>query len=179
MLKNITRVLIILFMCILQTTLFQYLNINNVSPNLFIITIVSLSALRGRKEGLFYGAAFGLIQDIFYGNNVGFYILIYMLIATLAGYLYKNYYAESMVIPLVAIGVGDYIYNAIVYFFTYLMRGKIDLLYYVFNIIFPEITYTVFVAVLMYRLFILYSYMMNEYEKDKRKGDDDFYERNI
>ena len=178
MLKNSTRVFIIILMSVLQSTLFQYLSINNVSPNLFVITIVSISSLRGRKEGLIYATFFGLIQDILYGNTVGFYVLIYMLIAALAGYLYQNYYTESMVIPLVAIGIGDYIYNVLVYLFTYLMRGKVDLIYYTFNLIFPEITYTLFIAVILYRILILYSQFLNEYEKEKRKGDDDFYERN-
>lgn len=177
MLKNLLRGVIIIIILLLQTTLFQYLNINNVSPNLFVVTIVSLSALQGRKEGLIYAIAFGLTQDIFYGNIVGFYVLIYILIGALAGYLYQNYYTENIVIPLIAIGIGDLILNILVYFFTFLLRGKIDIGYYIFKIIFPEITYTVFIAVILYRLYIIYNYLITEYEKEKRKGDDDFYER--
>lgn len=177
MLKNLTRALIIISMIILQTTLFQYLNINNVSPNLFIVTIVSLSALQGRKEGLIYAIAFGLVQDILYGNIVGFYILIYMLIGALAGYLYQNYYTENIVIPLFAIGIGDMILNILIYVFTFLLRGKINIGYYIFKIAFPEITYTVFIAVVLYRLYMFYNHLITEYEKEKRKGDDDFYER--
>lgn len=179
MLKNITRGVIIIMIIVLQTTLFQYLNINNVSPNLFIITIVSLSALQGRKEGLIFALAFGLVQDILFGNIVGFYVLIYMLIAALAGYLYQNYYTENIVIPLVAMGIGDLIYNVLIFFFTFLLRGKINIGYYIFNIIFPEITYTVFIAVLLYRVYMIYSRLIHEYEKEKRKGDDDFYERDL
>jgi len=176
MLRNISRLFIIITITLLQTTFFQVISINNVSPNLFIITIVSMSCLMGRREGIIYGVVFGLIQDILYGSIVGFYVLIYLAIAGVSGYFYRNYYAESVVIPLATIGVSDFAYNFIVYVLTFLLRGRLDVLYYLGVIILPEITYTVVVAVFLYRLYIVYDHYMVEYEKEKRKGDDDIYE---
>lgn len=177
MVKNLSRAIIIILIAVLSTTLFQTLAINNVSPNLMIITIVSISVLLGREEGLIFAFFFGLIQDIFYFQVVGFHVIIYCLIAYFTGYLYRNFYAESVVIPLVAIGVSDLSYNIIVFITTYLFRGSINLLYYSYAIILPEVTYTVVIAVVLYRLYIIYSQWITEYEKDKRKGDDELYER--
>ncbi|MBN2221571.1 MAG: rod shape-determining protein MreD [Vallitaleaceae bacterium] len=177
MLKKALTLFIIITMVVLQTTFFQFVSINNVSPNLFIITIVSLSALRGRNEGLFYAVAFGFIHDVFYGSVVGFYILIYTFIAFFSGYLYENYDGESVVIPLSVIGVADLIYNFIVYFFTYLLRGRLDLGYYIFQLILPEITYTIVVAVLLYRIYIVYVRFIFQYEKTKRKGKEEIDDR--
>lgn len=179
MLKNFTRLGIIIVIAVLQTTFFQFININNVSPNLFIITIVSISVLQGRKEGIIYAVAFGLIQDILFGALVGYFVLIYLLAAGVSGYLYRNFYAESVVIPLTAIGLSSLGYNLIIYFTTYLLRGRIDVFYYLFVIILPELTYTVVIAVILYRLYIMYSHFIDEYEKEKRKGDDDLYEGNF
>lgn len=179
MVKNFSRLLIIIVITVLQTTFFQFINFNNVSPNLFIITIVSISILQGRNEGIIYSVAFGLIQDILFGSLVGYFVLIYLLAAGVTGYLYRNFYAESVVIPLTAIGASSLGYNLIIYFTTYLLRGRIDVFYYLFAIIIPELTYTVVVAIVFYRLFIVYSHLINEYEKEKRKGDDDLYERNL
>jgi len=179
MLKNFTRLMIIIIIAVLQTTFFQFINISNVSPNLFIITIVSISVLQGRKEGMIYAVAFGLIQDILFGALVGYFVLIYLLAAGISGYLYRNFYAESVVIPLTAIGISSFAYNLIIYFTTYLLRGRIDVVYYLFVIILPELTYTVVVAVGLYRIFIMYSHYMDEYEKDKRKGGDGLYERDF
>ncbi len=175
MFKNLLRFAIIVVITVLQTTFFQGISINNVSPNLFIITIVSISALQGRQEGIIFGVAFGLIQDILFGPLVGFNVLIYLLIASVSGYLHMNYYAESVVIPLTAVAISDLVHNLIIYILTYLMRGRIDFLYYFGIIILPEITYTVVVAVLLYRLYIIYSRFISDYDKDKRKGDDELY----
>jgi len=179
MLKTISRIVIIILITVLQTTFFQFININNVSPNLFIITIVSISVLQGRKEGIIYSVSFGLIQDILFGSVVGFYVLIYLAIGSLSAYLYRNFYAESVVIPLSAIGVSSLAYNFIVYILTYLLRGKIEFFYYLIVVILPEITYTVVVAVLLYRLYIVYSHFIDDYEKEKRKGDGDLYEGDL
>jgi rod shape-determining protein MreD len=106
-------------------------------------------------------------------------VLIYLAIGSLSAYLYRNFYAESVVIPLSAIGVSSLAYNFIVYILTYLLRGKIEFFYYLIVVILPEITYTVVVAVLLYRLYIVYSHFIDDYEKEKRKGDGDLYEGDL
>ncbi len=176
MLKKSLTALIIILISVFQTTLFQHLSINNTTPNLFIVTIVSLSALMGRKEGLVYAIFFGLIQDIQFGGVVGFYVLIYASIAYVAGYLYRNYYAESMVIPLILIGLSDLFYNLVIFIFTYLFRGRLDLGYYFGYIIAPEVTYTVFMGVIFYRIYIVYYNFLRNYHKQKRKGEETFNE---
>lgn len=177
MMKNIFRALIILLVAILSATLFQSLAINNVSPNIILITIVSISVLQGREEGIIFAVFFGLIHDILYFDVVGFHVIIYVVIAYFTGYLYRNFYAESVVIPLTAIGASNLIYNIIIFLTTYMFRGSLNIFYYFYAIILPEVTYTVVVAVVLYRIFIIYSHFITEYEKEKRKGDDEIYER--
>lgn len=177
MLKKTMTLIIIITMVVLQTTFFQFVSINNVSPNLFIITIVSIAALQGRNEGLVYAVIFGFIQDVFYGSVVGFYTLIYSVIAFFSGYLYENYDGESVVIPLSIIGLADFAYNFIVFFFTYLLRGRLDFVYYIFQLILPEITYTIVVAILLYRIYIVYVRFITHYEKTKRKGKEELDDR--
>ena len=176
MFKKSLTALIIIFIIVLQTTLFQQLSINNTTPNLFIITIVSLSALMGQKEGLIYAISFGLVQDILFGGVVGFYVIIYSLIAYVSGYLYHNYYAESMVIPLIVIGLSDFFYNLIIFVFTYLFRGQLEIGYYFGFIMAPEITYTVFMGVIFYRIYISYYTLLRNLHSKKRKGEDVFNE---
>ncbi|WZL83161.1 rod shape-determining protein MreD [Vallitaleaceae bacterium 9-2] len=176
MIKKISTGLIIIFIIILQTTLFQQLSINNTTPNLFIITIVSISALMGRKDGLLYAILFGVVQDIQFGGVVGFYVLVYAIIAYVSGYLYRNYYAESMMIPLIVIGLSDLFYNLVIFIFTYLLRGRLELGYYFGFIIAPEVTYTVFIGVLFYRLYIIYFNFLRMTHTKKRKGEDAFNE---
>ncbi len=179
MYKNFLRAIIIISISVLSTTFFQFLNINNVSPNLIIITIVSISVLQGRNEGVMFAVFLGFIQDILFGQVIGYNILIYVFIAYTTGYLYRNFYAESVVIPLVAIGVSDLVYTIIIFITSYMFRGSLNVFYYSYAVIFPEVTYTVAVAVVLYRIFIVYSHYIHEYEKEKRKGDGELYERRL
>ncbi len=177
MMKNALRALIILLVSVLSSTLFQSMAINNVSPNIIIITIVSISVLQGREEGMIFAVFFGLIQDILFFEVVGYHVIIYIIIVYFTGYLYRNFYAESVVVPLTAIGVSDLVYNIIVFLTTYMFRGSLNIFYYSYAVVLPELTYTVVVAVVLYRLYIVYSHFINEYEKEKRKGDEEIYER--
>ncbi len=158
--KYIIAFIIVIITVLLQTTLFQVLAINHVSPNLFIITLISISALRGRNEGLVFGILFGLYQDILYGEVVGFYVLIYALLAIMGSYLYENYYSESVVLPLSFIALADFLYNLYIYVFTFMFRGRLDIDYYLTRIIVPEVTYTVVIGILLYRLYIVYAAWM-------------------
>lgn len=178
-LKRVLTAIIFIATVVLQTTLFQAIAINNVSPNVFIIIIVSISALRSRSEGAVYGVLFGLAQDIFYGSVVGYYVLIYVLIAIVAGFLYRNYYPNSIVIPLTVIGVSDLVYNLYVFLTTYVLRGSIDVGYYLVHIYLPELTYTVVLSIVLYRFLFMYSRFLDNYEHDYRKGEDDLSERHI
>lgn len=150
---------IIIINLILQPIIFSHLKLNGVVPNIFIITIVSFALLRGKTEGLVVGLVIGLYQDILYGSVVGFYGIIYMLIGYFTGFLYRNFYRESLLIPITVIGITDLIQNFLNYFFTFLFRGRLGFYYYARQILFPEILYTVFVGFFMYKLY----YIINNY----------------
>lgn len=170
--KYIIGFMLIILIVLLQTTLFQVLSINHVSPNLFIITLISISALRGRNEGLAFGIIFGLYQDILYGEVVGFYVIIYALLAIMGSYLYENYYSESVVLPLSFIALADFLYNVYIFIFTYMFRGRLEINYYLTRIIIPEVTYTVVIGILLYRLYIVYAAWMNARESVYGQEDD-------
>ncbi len=172
--KKICTVIILLTVITLQTTLFHALSINNTTPNLFIITIVSISALMGRQDGLIYAIVFGLVQDIQFGVAIGFYVLIYAVIAYVSGYLYRNYYTENIIIPLSVMGLSDFFYNVLIFIFTYLFRGRLDIGYYLAYIVAPEVTYTIFVGVFLYRIYIGYFHYLRAEPSKKRKGEDLF-----
>ena len=67
-------IILILLTFVLQTTLMQTFAIASVSPNLPIILTVSFALMRGKREGMFVGAFFGILMDIFYGPVLGFHM---------------------------------------------------------------------------------------------------------
>jgi rod shape-determining protein MreD len=142
----------ILICFLLQTTVFQWFRLAGVTPNLLLILTVSIGFMRGRKEGLFIGFICGLLIDVYYGNLIGICALIYLVIGYLSGYANKIFAREDLSIPLLLIGVGEFIYFFLYYVLEFLLRGRLNIIYYFIHIGFPRIIYTVVVSTFMYKL---------------------------
>ncbi len=147
--------LMIVFTYVIQTTFLKSIAIRGVSPNLFIIVVVSIGLLRGRTEGAIIGAIIGMLCDLFYGGVFGFYSVIYMNMGFFSGYFYNFVYKDNIVLPMILIGASDVLYNYIVFFFTFAFRGKLNMTSYINQIFFTELVYTLIVGFLIYRMFYI------------------------
>ena len=162
--RKVTLAVLILFTFILQSTVFQSLAIASITPNLLLILTVSFGFMRGKKEGLFVGFFCGLFIDIFYGNLVGFYALIYMYIGYLNGFLYKVFYDEDVKVPMVLVAVSDLAYGLAIYILQFMLRGRLGIFNYLRHIIIPEMVYTVLITVILYRLLYKLNHWLTESE---------------
>lgn len=149
--RKLILAVLILLAFILQGTLFQALSIASIVPNLLLILTVSFGFMRGKKEGLFVGFFCGILIDIFYGNVIGFYALLYMYIGFLNGFLYKIFFDEDVKVPMVLVSVSDIFYGIVVYGLRFLLRGRLDFFSYLRHIIIPEMVYTVLITAIVYR----------------------------
>ena len=148
--RKITITLIIIVCFLLQTTLFKALSFASISPNLLIVIVSSFGFMRGKKEGLVIGFCCGLLMDIFYGNILGFYALIYMYIGYCNGFFRKIFYPEEIKLPMLLISVSDLSCNLLIYFFLFLFRKRFDFIYYLWHIMIPEFVYTILITVVLY-----------------------------
>lgn len=151
--KRILSVGILVALCfILQCTLFQKLSLASISPNLLIVVTSSFGFMRGKKEGLWIGFFSGLCIDIFYGEVLGFYSLIYMYIGYMNGFFHKIFYDEDVKLPMILISCSDLIYGLLLYFFLFVLRSRFDFPYYFLHVIIPELVYTVGITIVLYRI---------------------------
>ena len=125
--RKLILAVLILLAFVLQGTVFQTLSIASIVPNLLLILTVSFGFMRGKKEGLFVGFFCGLLIDIFYGNMIGFYALIYMYIGFGNGFLYKIFFDEDVKVPMVLVAVSDIAYGVIVYGLQFMMADSLSL----------------------------------------------------
>ena len=65
--RCITIGIIIVICFLLQCTVFHYIELAGVVPNLLLIVTMSFGLMRGRREGLLVGFFSGLLIDIFFG----------------------------------------------------------------------------------------------------------------
>ena len=150
---------------VLQCTLFQTLSIADISPNLLIVVTSSFGFMRGKKEGLFIGFFSGLLIDIFYGEVLGFYALLYMYIGYTNGFFHKIFYDVDVKLPMILITASNVVYGVIIYLFLFLLRNRLDFIYYFRRVIIPETVYTVTVTIVLYRVILLINRRLEAEEK--------------
>lgn len=154
MTKKVTAFLVVIIAYLLQTTVFQHLQLANVVPNLLLVVVVSYAYLRGRTSGLLIGFLCGLILDMHGGTVVGLYAFILMSIGFVVGFCQKFYFTDSLLLPAILIVSSDFVYSIYYYVTEFLMRGRLHLGFYFLHVILPEMIYTVLIGIVLYRLIV-------------------------
>ena len=158
---------IIIVLCFLmQTTVFQSIALAGKVPNLILIVVVAIAYMRGKKEGMYVGFASGLLIDFVYGDVIGMYAVLLVVIGYVVGICNEIYYRDELSVPIILIAISDFMFNFAYYVFNFLLRGRLDVLYYIRRTILPEVVYTVLVAVVLYQLLHTLNYYL-ELKEDK------------
>lgn len=169
MIRKIKRPLITIFIIVicflLECTVFQSLSFASITPNLLIIVTASFGFMRGKKEGMFVGFLCGIITDIFFGDLIGFYALLYTVLGYMNGFFKRIFYPEDIKLPLFLIAVSDFVLENAVCVFLFVMRSQFDYGYYLGHIIIPELIYTVLVTLLLYQMILGLNQRLESEEK--------------
>lgn len=151
--KLIVYLLEIIICFVLQSSMFHYIQLVDIMPNLLLILVAATAYMRGRMTGMMMGLFSGLLVDLMYGSYViGLYALLYLIIGYFIGFTNKVYSRDDYTLPIIIIAISDFIYGFFYYVFEFLLRGRLNFLYYLRRFILPEIIYTVAISVFMYKL---------------------------
>ncbi|MCR5107758.1 MAG: rod shape-determining protein MreD [Lachnospiraceae bacterium] len=150
---------------LLQSTVFRAISIAGIVPNVLIILTSSFGFMRGRKEGMVIGFFCGLLMDIFFGDIIGFYALIFLFIGYINGLFKAIFYPEDIKLPMILISASELMYCIFCYVFLFLLRGRMNFPYYLVHIILPEIVYTTVATLVIYRGILYANEWLEEYEK--------------
>lgn len=146
-------ILIELIICyILQSSVFINLSFVAVIPDLVMVIVVTMAYMRGSNAGILYGFCAGLLLDVVNGNHFGLYALLYLCIGFLCGFANRFYRKDNNVLPLALVVVAEFICLSVYYLFEHFMRGSMTYSFYLNYQMLPKITYTVFLAVFLYKL---------------------------
>lgn len=165
--KRIIVVSILVLICFLiQTTIVQYISLGSITPNLLIVVTSSIGFMRGKKEGMLTGFLCGLLIDVLYSDIMGYQALLYLMIGYGNGYFQQLFYDDDIKLPLVLIGVSELIYGIAIFIFSFLLRSKFDFSYYFYNIIIPELIYTLLITLILYQIIKKINHVL---ENDERR----------
>jgi rod shape-determining protein MreD len=147
--------------------MFHYVGLANVMPNMMLILVVSTAFMRGRMSGLLMGFFSGILVDLMFNDIIGLCGLFYMLIGYFIGYTHKFYDRDDYTIPILLTAVGDLVYGFFYYVFEFLLRGRLNFLYYFRRFILTEMIYTVAVSVLLYKLLHMINNLLDRKIKEE------------
>lgn len=167
--RYIYVILAIFIFYLLQCTVFSFLQLANIRPNLLLILTATLGFMRGQKEGMLVGFFSGLLLDIQFGSFLGFYALVYLIIGYANGMFYKHFYEEDFKLPLILISASELIYGHIIYVSMFLLRSDFRYPYYLGHTIMQELVYTVLVALIIYPVLL---YMNQKLEIEEKRSAD-------
>lgn len=157
--------MIILVCFLLQSTVFHYLTFASIRPNLLIVVTSSFGFMRGKKEGMFVGVICGLLSDLFWGNVLGFYMILYSVTGYVNGSFKRMFYDDDIKLPIVLIGASELIYGLMVYACIYMLRGDFAFLSHLTSIILPELVYTILVTLVLYQIILYVNKKLEEEEQ--------------
>lgn len=149
----------------IQSCIFPLLPFMSASPNLLLILTFSFGFIYGKEAGMLYGLVAGILLDLFYSGPFGFYTLLFVYIGYVNGICTKYYYEDYITLPLILSIVNELVYNTYIYVLRFLIRNRMDIIYYIREIVIPETIFTVVTTLLLYRLFLLTNRQLEALEK--------------
>ncbi|HJC58396.1 MAG TPA: rod shape-determining protein MreD [Candidatus Eisenbergiella intestinipullorum] len=147
---------LLLFLCyLLQSSVLPAIAFGGIMPNLLIIFVAACGFMNGEICGLVTGFVCGLLVDVFGGEVIGFYALVYMTTGYINGMFQRIFYPEDMKLPLILILGSDLGYGLLCYLLLFLLRSRLDAGFYLLHVILPEAVYTIVIAFAVYPLLLL------------------------
>ena len=92
--------------------------------------------------------------DVFWGNTLGFYTLLFSVIGYMNGSFRRLFYDDDIKLPIALIAISELIYGLVTYFCMYLLQGDFAFEAYLRQIIMPELVYTILVTLILYQIIL-------------------------
>lgn len=128
------------------------LKIGHAYPQLLLTFVLVIACLLGEWIGFWYGFAFGLALDTMAGRSAVFNTLAFMVLAVVAGLLYRYFLNKN----LKAVFLGSAVFSVLYYLFKWLilycLRGEPSAFTLLLHYFFPSAVYTAFTILPFYYL---------------------------
>lgn len=150
----IYRVFLILIVLIIHNTVFKFLAISGIRPDLPLIITLFAAFKYGSMEGQVTGFFAGFGMDVFSGGLFGVGAFTKTLIGFVAGAFKKKIYSENVLVILVYIFIASF-FNGIIFIIMnkIFLPGSVGFWDYIYRILLIEIVYNCVVGVFLFSIF--------------------------
>jgi rod shape-determining protein MreD len=149
--------LLVILAVLLQTTVFQFLRVAGVSPDLILVLVVFFAISNGPRHGAVLGFVGGLVQDLLSGFYIGMNALSMALTGYIVGLGYHTLFRESPWIMAAIAFIASLGAQSLNYLLLLSLGVTILPANALFGVIVPVAVYNSAVAVLAYRRYYLSS----------------------
>jgi len=163
--RLIGMILVVVAGFLIQNSILPAIKILHYIPNLLIIIVCAFGLTSGSGSGMLAGVFSGLLMDSVFGYKLGFYSLPYLYIGYATGICHKYLYFDNLTVPLAACAISDFALGFYIFVLHFLLRNRMNLRFYIINIILPELISTVVTALVLFRLIAVINAWMEELEK--------------
>lgn len=165
---NISLIVTIFIIYLLQANFFSWFHIAGIMPNLFVIIILFIGLFANKTMGTIYGLIVGLLLDLIIGTKIGINTIGLGLIGFLAAVFDKNFSKDSRMTITVMVVVATAIFELLSYILNYVLVSiNIEIINFV-KILLIEIIYNLMITIIVYPLIQKFGYYIeNEYKGNK------------
>ena len=107
---------------VLQSTVFEYIAINGIKPDISLIVLIFISVRKGSMSGQISGFGCGLMEDFICGPYLGFHSIIKAVIGFFYGLIQGSFFIDPFLLPILLLFIGtivkSIIYGSIVILFS-------------------------------------------------------------
>lgn len=155
---------IVYLACLLQSAVFDGMEIMGVKPNLLLVVAVSIALCRTGMESAFMGLFCGLGMDILIGRALGWYALCLFLVCFCIGLINPKLYKENFIIPVFFVFFSSVTIEMAYYFIHAFLEGYRDIVFVMSHLILPESVYNAVLAIPVYPLMLSVYRKMDKYD---------------
>lgn len=124
--RNIIIFILFAIAFIIQSTLFRFIGIYGVKPDLMLILVISFALLDGAFEGAILGLFTGFLQDVFFSPAIGMTMIPYFIIGLLAGYYNNKVFKEKTLTAFIFTFLYSIFFNLIILMEIFIVSRNIN-----------------------------------------------------
>ncbi len=147
--------IVVILAVAIQATLLAALHLpGQIIPDLVLILVVSFGLLRGSDQGLFFGLFAGFFLDLLSGGIIGVQALSKMILGFASGFMEKNIFKDSFLIPSATVFVATLIFESFNIFMYLAFNANYNFFSTFFSTVIPLALYNAILTPLVYHLLL-------------------------
>ncbi len=160
--KKYMNIIITLLLILLQVTILNRIKIFGINYNMALVSVIIVSALSENKIAIINSIIAGILYDIFACYNVGWHLVMFLIITVFMSLMVKYMYQGSMITVAILTAIFTIITELILYNFGYAAPQNCGSFAFL-RFILPQTIINTLLSVILFPLFKKINKSKNKY----------------